>query len=87
MLQTVVGGEPRYMPSIFADKVTAVHAAYAIMLALFHRERTGQGQKVAVPMLETMVAFNAQEHLGGQVFEPPVGDMGYAPAAKACGGP
>jgi crotonobetainyl-CoA:carnitine CoA-transferase CaiB-like acyl-CoA transferase len=82
MLQTVVGGEPRYMPAIFADKVTAVHAAYAIMLALFHRERTGQGQKVAVPMLETMVAFNSAEHLGGQIFEPPVGEMGYAPVRQ-----
>lgn len=83
MLQTVVGGEPRYVPSIIADKISAVHAAYAIALALFHRERTGQGQQVAVPMLETMVAFNMIEHLGGQIFEPPVGEMGYKPVREA----
>ncbi len=83
MLQTVVGGEPRYVPTIIADKITAVHAAYAIVLALFHRLRTGLGQNVGVPMLETMVAFNAQEHLGGYVFEPPIGAMGYEPVRKA----
>ena len=79
MLQAVAAGQPRYVPSIIADKVTAVHAAYAIALALFHRERTGRGQEVGVPMLETMVAFNMQEHLGGAVFDPPVGRMGYEP--------
>ncbi|MBV8912371.1 MAG: CoA transferase [Acetobacteraceae bacterium] len=79
MLQTIAAGEPRYIPSIIADKVTAVHAAYAIALALYHRERSGRGQEVAVPMLETMVAFNLQEHLGGSVFDPVVGRMGYEP--------
>jgi len=79
MLQKIAAGEPRYVPSIIADKVTAVHAAFAIALALFHRERTGRGQEVGVPMLETMVAFNMVEHLGGAVFEPAVGRMGYEP--------
>jgi len=79
MLQKIAAGEPRYIPSIIADKVTAVHAAYAIALALFHRERTGLGQEVGIPMFETMVAFNVQEHLGGSVFEPTVGRMGYEP--------
>jgi crotonobetainyl-CoA:carnitine CoA-transferase CaiB-like acyl-CoA transferase len=83
MLQTVVGGEPRYVPSIIADKISAVHAAWAIALALFHRERTGEGQEVIVPMLETMVAFNMMEHLGGQIFSPAVGDMGYKPVREA----
>ena len=79
MLQVVAAGEPRYIPSIIADKVTAVHAAYAIALALFHRERTGAGQEVGLPMLETMVAFTSHEHLGGAVFEPMEGSMGYTP--------
>jgi crotonobetainyl-CoA:carnitine CoA-transferase CaiB-like acyl-CoA transferase len=83
MLQTVVGGEPRYVPSIIADKISAVHAAWAIALALFHRERTGRGQAVTVPMLETMFAFNMMEHLGGQIFSPAVGDMGYKPVREA----
>lgn len=78
-LQKIAAGEPRYVPSIIADKICAIHAAYAITLALFHRERTGRGQKVAVPMLETMVAFNMAEHLGGHVFEPAIGPLGYEP--------
>jgi crotonobetainyl-CoA:carnitine CoA-transferase CaiB-like acyl-CoA transferase len=82
MLQTVAAGEPRYVPSIIADKITAVHAAYAITLALFHRERSGRGQAVGVPMMETMVAFNSAEHLGGCVFEPPEGRMGYEPVRQ-----
>jgi crotonobetainyl-CoA:carnitine CoA-transferase CaiB-like acyl-CoA transferase len=82
MLQVIAAGEPRYVPSIVVDKVTAVHAAYAVALALFHRERTGRGQEIEVPMLETMVAFNSHEHLGGFVFEPPVGKMGYEPVRQ-----
>lgn len=83
MLQTVTAGEPRYVPSIIADKITGVHAAYAIALALLHRERTGQGQTVSVPMMETIVAFTLQEHLGGAVFEPQQGKMGYDPIREA----
>lgn len=82
MLQKVAAGEPRYIPSIVADKTAAVHAAYAIALALFERERSGRGQKVGVPMLETMVAFTCAEHLGGCVFEPPIGGMGYDPVRQ-----
>lgn len=84
MLQTVVtGGVPRYMPAIFADKVTAVQAAYAIAAALLHRERTGQGQSVVVPMFETMAAFNMHEHLWGHAFEPPLAPMGYESVSTA----
>ncbi|MGG5822333.1 CaiB/BaiF CoA transferase family protein [Falsiroseomonas sp. HW251] len=83
MLQQVAAGEPRYVPSIIGDKVAAVHAALGIAVALFHRERSGLGQQVKVPMLETLVAFNAAEHLGGCIFEPPAGEMGYTPVRKA----
>ncbi|CAN5353738.1 CoA transferase [soil metagenome] len=82
-LQTVIAGEPRYVPSILADKISSVHAAYAVMLGLFHRERTGHGQEVVVPMFETMVAFNCVEHLWGTTFEPSLGKMGYEAIVKA----
>lgn len=83
MLQKVIADVPRYMPSIFADKVTAVHAAYAISVALLHRERTGIGQEVDVPMFETMASFNMAEHIWGYAFEPPLGPMGYEPVSTA----
>lgn len=83
MLQTAVAGVPRYMPAIFADKVTAVQAALGVASALVHRERTGEGQSVNVPMFETMAAFNMHEHLWGHAFEPPLAPMGYEPVSTA----
>ena len=83
MLQTVVTGEPRYVPTIIADKITAVHAAYAISAALIHRLRTGRGQAVNVPMFETTTSFALVEHLWGEACEPPIAPMGYPPVATA----
>ena len=81
--QVAVAGQPRYLPSIVADKVSGVHIAYAIALALFHRQRTGQGQRIDVPMFETMAAFNMLENQWGHVFHPPLGPMGYQPVTTA----
>lgn len=81
-LQQFISGEPRYVPAIMADKISSVHAAYAIALALFYRERSGKGQEVQVPMFETMVAFNSVEHLWGGAFEPPHGPLGYQALVK-----
>ncbi|MCY4284698.1 MAG: CoA transferase [Thiotrichales bacterium] len=72
-----VGGEPRYVSSVVADKVTGLHVAVAMLAALLHRARTGEGQCIEVPMFETLVAFNMVEHLYGQVYEPPRGPIGY----------
>ena len=82
-LQAVVAGEPRYMPTIIGDKISSLHAAFAVSIALVHRERTGRGQEVSVPMMETMVAFNTVEHLWGAAFEPPLAPMGYVPVSQA----
>jgi crotonobetainyl-CoA:carnitine CoA-transferase CaiB-like acyl-CoA transferase len=71
-------GEPRYLPTIMADKTCALAAANAVMAALVERGRSGRGQFVEIPMFETMVAFNMAEHLFGHAFDPPVGPMGYS---------
>jgi crotonobetainyl-CoA:carnitine CoA-transferase CaiB-like acyl-CoA transferase len=71
-------GEPRYLPTIMADKTCALVAAYSIMAALYEREKSGRGQFVEIPMFETMTAFNMAEHLFGHSFEPPEGPMGYS---------
>ena len=72
-----VDGEPRYVTSVVADKVTGLHVAVAVLAALLHRARTGEGQCIEVPMFETLVAFNMFEHLYGKTYEPPRGSMGY----------
>jgi crotonobetainyl-CoA:carnitine CoA-transferase CaiB-like acyl-CoA transferase len=71
-------GKPDYVPSLIADKTTGMAVVNAVLAALFHRERTGQGQYVEVPMLETMAAFTLAEHLGGLSFMPPPSKAGYA---------
>ena len=72
-----VDGEPRYVKSVIADKVTGVHVAVAVLAALVHRARTGEGQCIEVPMFETLVAFNMLEHLYGKTYEPSRGPTGY----------
>ena len=77
MLNKMVLGEPRYLPTVVADKTTAITVVYGILAALFNRERTGEGQELEVPMFETMVNFVMAEHLWGMTFEPPKGAPGY----------
>ncbi len=77
-LMEILTGEPRYMPTILADKTCGLMAAQAVLAALFHREKTGRGQVVEIPMFETMVSYLMIEHLYGATFVPPEGDMGYA---------
>jgi crotonobetainyl-CoA:carnitine CoA-transferase CaiB-like acyl-CoA transferase len=76
-LQRVVAGEPRYLPTIVADKTTSMAVVQAILAALFHRERHGGGQAIEVPMFETLVSFVMVEHLYGASFEPAIGKTGY----------
>ncbi len=68
---------PRYIPSLIADKVAGLHAAYAALGAIIHKLRTGEGQFVEVPMFECFTNFMLKEHLCGQTFEPPVGPACY----------
>ena len=72
------GEAPRYAPVNLADRVTGLHAVYAVTTALFWRERSGQGQAVEVPMFESIAHFVLGDHLAGLSWEPPIGGSGYA---------
>lgn len=61
-------GRPRMVRLIVPDKLTAVTAAQAITAALFHRERTGEGQHIRLAMLDAMIAFHWPEGMAGHTF-------------------
>jgi formyl-CoA transferase len=81
-LEAAINGETRYVPSLVADKTVGLTVVYAVLAALFHRERTGEGQAVEVPMFETMTHFVMAEHLYGAAFEPPLTPPGYVRLAE-----
>jgi crotonobetainyl-CoA:carnitine CoA-transferase CaiB-like acyl-CoA transferase len=70
-------GQARYVPAAIADKVVGLTLSQAVAIALVHKERTGEGQFVEVPMLETLVSFNLVEHINGCAYQPPIGSLGY----------
>ena len=77
------GGDPEYAPSLVADKTVGLFATYATLAALLHRARTGEGQFVQVPMLETFTFFNLVENLYGETFLPGNGKMAYTRSINA----
>ncbi len=73
------GGEaPDFAPMVMADKVAGLHAVAGITMALFHRQRTGEGQRIEIPMFEAVTSFNLIEHFSGAAFDPPLAPPGYA---------
>lgn len=82
-----VDGAPRYAPVNLCDRVVGLYLVIAILGALHHRQKTGEGQEVEVPMFETMAQFVLGDHLGGRVFEPRKGAMGYKRLLSRTRGP
>ena len=68
---------PRLMPTLVADKVSGLFMANAVTAALFHRQRTGEGQFVEVPMMECLTTFTLTEHFFGHVYDPSTGPWAY----------
>ncbi len=69
--------EFRTLPGLFADKTCGLFAAIAALAALRHKEQTGEGQLVTVPMLETFTGHLFADHLYGETYIPPVGQLGF----------
>jgi crotonobetainyl-CoA:carnitine CoA-transferase CaiB-like acyl-CoA transferase len=74
---TPLANEPRYVPTIVADKTSSMTVLAAVLAALYHKARTGEGQEVEVPMFESLAAWVMVEHLYGETFVPPLDSVGY----------
>ncbi|KAB2336218.1 CoA transferase [Cytobacillus depressus] len=75
--QTELSGSPQYMGTVMADKTTGLMMLNAILAALYHREKSGEGQNIEVPMFETMSAYTLIEHMYGLTFDPPLDSSFY----------
>lgn len=66
-------GEPRYFPMVIADRTVGLIAVNMILMCLLHRERTGEGQSIEIPMFENTAKMVLEEHMYLRSFEPPLG--------------
>jgi len=71
------GAPPNYAPVNLADRLTGLHAVYAVTAALFQRSRTGHGESIEVPMFESVAHFVLGDHLAGFTWDPAQGPGGY----------
>ena len=55
------GAGPQKVGIAITDVLTGMYASVAICAALTHRERTGKGQYIDAALLDTIVAFNANQ--------------------------
>jgi crotonobetainyl-CoA:carnitine CoA-transferase CaiB-like acyl-CoA transferase len=69
---------PRYVPATLADRSVGLHIVNAVCAALYWREKSGRGQRVDVPMFESLLQTVMGEHMGGYTYLPKMGDPGYA---------
>ena len=77
MLAESGDGEPRFVPLNIADRSVGLYAFGVISSALYAREKTGRGQRIDVPMFETMVPYMLGDHLYGEKYVPAQGGYGY----------
>lgn len=65
---TGVADAPPVTPRGACDPLAGVHAAFAVLAALSFAERTGTGQQVELPMLETVLNATAIQAIEAEVF-------------------
>ena len=55
------GAGPQKVGIAITDVLTGMYASVGILAALTHRERTGEGQYIDCALLDTIIAFNANQ--------------------------
>jgi crotonobetainyl-CoA:carnitine CoA-transferase CaiB-like acyl-CoA transferase len=86
-LEMQILGQPQYVPMLISDRTAGLTLLYSVLAALYHRQQTGKGQAVEVPMFETMAQLVLADHLGAATFDPPLGEPGYRRALTKNRGP
>lgn len=76
--QGEITGAPQYLATVLADKTAGLIGLSSILAAIYHREVSGKGQEIEVPMFETMVSYTMIEHMYGKTFSPPIGPSYYS---------
>jgi crotonobetainyl-CoA:carnitine CoA-transferase CaiB-like acyl-CoA transferase len=84
-LNQEVLGQTAFVPTLIGDKAVGLTIAYGVLAALVHRERTGEGQRVEVPMFNAVLSFNLVEHLSRATV--PGGPAGYGRIMSSKRGP
>jgi len=84
-LNQEVLGQTAFVPTLIGDKTVGLTIAYGVLAALVHRERTGEGQRVEVPMFNAVLSFNLVEHLSRATI--PGGPAGYGRIMSSLRGP
>ena len=84
---------PQFMRSLMCDKVTAYTACQAVTTALYTRERTGQGQRIDLSMMDAGLYFLFPDGFMHQTLldddvdhSPPLSEMLYDLAPTKDGG-
>ncbi len=62
-------GPPTPVGAGMADQLGAMNMVYAILAALYYREKSGEGQEVRIDLLSGMIAHQAQELVFALNFE------------------
>ena len=52
---------PVAVGTALSDQLGAMHIVYGVLAALYHRERSGEGQKVEVNLLQSVLAYEMQD--------------------------
>ena len=79
LLKEAGAESPRYVPATMADRTVGLHIVNAVCAALYRREKSGLGQRIDVPMFESLLQTVMGEHMGGYTYVPGVGEKQGAP--------
>ena len=72
---------PVAIGAALCDQVNALNSVYAILAALYYREKTGKGQEIKTNLLSSAIAFQMQDYFTiqniGQTFKRPESKIGH----------